>query len=65
MASMWMSVATTLTALVVGTHAVPPVLFWASYPVLPNETVVIAGSGFATANGVCTCTLTQLQMILP
>jgi len=52
MASMWM--ATTLTALVAGTHAVSPVLFWASFPVLPNETVVIAGSGFATANGVCT-----------
>jgi hypothetical protein len=63
MASMWISVATTLTALVAGTHAVSPVLFWASFPVLPNETVVIAGSGFATANGVCT--LSPKFMILP
>eukprot|EP00041_Stephanoeca_diplocostata_P029093 m.849531 g.849531 ORF g.849531 m.849531 type:complete len:131 (+) comp23490_c2_seq55:528-920(+) len=23
-----------------------PILFWASYPVLPNETVVIGGAGF-------------------
>jgi hypothetical protein len=60
---MWLSVATTLTTLVAGTHAVSPVLFWASFPVLPNETVVIAGSGFATANGVCI--LSPNFLILP
>ena len=26
--------------------ATPPILFWASYPVLPNETVMLAGGGF-------------------
>ena len=33
------------------TEASAPVLFWASFPVLPNETVVIAGAGFPTAQG--------------
>jgi hypothetical protein len=26
--------------------ATPPIVFWASYPVLPNETVMLAGGGF-------------------
>ena len=26
-----------------------PVLFWASYPVLPGETIILAGAGFGPA----------------
>lgn len=38
----WLALASTLSgASVEGGKA--PVLFWASYPVLPNETVVLAG----------------------
>ena len=32
---------------IVPVHGAIPTLFWASFPVLPNETVVIAGSGFS------------------
>eukprot|EP01052_Picozoa_sp_SAG31_P032905 SAG31_NODE_3657_length_4018_cov_1.668538_4_plen_465_part_00 len=49
----------------------PPVLFWASYPVLPGETVIVAGAGFSRApqvvvsplsGGVASQTLSPVQI---